>query len=661
MSDQVSDALDSVTATAAPPDGVSAALDSVGTQTPVAATTAPNTPWWQKVIGFPAAYDQEVAHAATGMAGQVAGGLVGLGSLPFVGAERSAGLVKSVSNALTYEPRGAEGQAVSRFYGDISGSKWNPLNWPDIAGGKAGDFAASHGAPPLVSTGLRIAPDAAAMLWGLRSVPEAKKGSIIKEGVRPGDVPEPLEVAPGEPRGAPSTVGEGEAPHAAFEEPPEAAPHSQLPPPEQARRIRVLNELGLNGQDIRASAISGDPLAASTDAQLAKLDTGSGRVAKAALDTERNALRSYGQQTAELTGGHLGDTQIDTISRGQSVTDALEGLSDHYNAGIRSLYQAADEAGKGVPTDLKGFQDVLKDDSLMTNQDRIGLRGGLNAYLNKLGVVDKNGNITASVQQAETIRKYLNDEWSPQNSKLVRSLKDALDDDVTSSAGSDIYGQARALRAQRGQTLDDPKGISSLIDSSGPNGINRIVPSDKVMQKIETMPPEQLDHVLTTLRGMTGDLAPQGQKALSDIQSHFAQRLNEIGDSQQVQWNSKGVNQYLKNNAARLQSVFADKPDLLKRFYTLNEGGKILRFDPSYPGAAAQAANLAKSGAFPTYLHRGISTGAAAAGGAFGGPIGAAAGEFVGNIAGGKAAQAAAERAALKAAKGRTVRLGDIP
>jgi hypothetical protein len=284
------------------------------------------------------------------------------------------------------------------------------------------------------------------------------------------------------------------------------------------------------------------------------------------------------------------------------------------------------------------------------------LRGGLNAYLKKLGVQDANGNITASVQQAETIRKYLNDEWSPQNSKLVSKLKDAIDDDVTQAAGSDIYRAARALRAEKGATLDNPKGINRIMSAEGPEGINRTVPTDRIMQNLETMDPAQLRHIMDTLRGMRGDLAQQGQQAIADIQAHFAQRAQSIGDSQQVQWNTKGYNQFLRNNSERLNIVFEDKPDVLRRMYTTNEAGKILRFNPGYPGAAAQAINIGKAGTVPNYLHRGITMGSSAIGGVLmGTPLGATAGGVVGDIVGGKAARAAADRAAMKAAQARAV------
>jgi len=583
-----------------------------------------------------------IAHVVKGTAAGIVGGYRGLYDLATgKGAEHAASDVEATHDRMAYRPAGRAAEVTTK----VLDSPWNPLNWPDVAGQKLGDASERLGLPPIVSTAARVAPDAIAAFYGMR------RGSKAMQDEPAAPVEEPLYAKPGDVP-VPETAG---APNAPFAEPAIAEAGSALDSAEQLRRTRVLHEIGLDELPHRQSAVTGDPLAAATDYELTKLDTEPGRFAKGLLDNERNALRNYAAQTVEKTGGIAGDTQSETIARGESVTGALESLSENYNKRIGDLYKAADQRAQGVPTELKSFQEILGDDSLMTNQDRLGLRSGLNAYLKKLKVVDENGNVTASIQQAETIRKYLNDEWSPQNSKLVSKLKNALDDDVTKDAGSDIYQSARQLRTERGATLDNPKGIARLIDSSGPNGINRTVSSDKVMQTLETMPPEQLEHVMTTLRGVKGELEPQAQDALSAIQSHFAQRLHNIGESQQTQWNSKGVNQFLKGNSARLNVVFADKPELLNRLYTLNEAGKLLRVPAGYPGAYAQAINLSKTGAVPSYLHRGIAMGGSAVGGWLGGPGGASLGAAAGDVAGARIAKGMANKAAMKAAQSRAV------
>ena len=178
----------------------------------------------------------------------------------------------------------------------------------------------------------------------------------------------------------------------------------------------------------------------------------------------------------------------------------LEDLKTHFDTQTRSLYNQADAKAGGDPVALKNFTDVLNDDSEMTNSDRVHLRGAVNSYLGKLNMAGEDGSVNGNVNQAETVRKYLNQNWSPQNSKLVGKLKNALDDDVTQSAGEDVYAQARAMRTQRGNTLDNPNGIAKLMDASGPNGINRAVPVEKVADTITSLPVDQSGHIVNTLK-----------------------------------------------------------------------------------------------------------------------------------------------------------------
>jgi hypothetical protein len=65
-------------------------------------------------------------------------------------------------------------------------------------------------------------------------------------------------------------------------------------------------------------------------------------------------------------------------------------------------------------------------------------------------MLDKDGNpLPATVEQAEKLRQYINEEWSPKSNGRIRELKNALDEDVASMAGEDIYKKARALHAMK--------------------------------------------------------------------------------------------------------------------------------------------------------------------------------------------------------------------
>jgi hypothetical protein len=413
----------------------------------------------------------------------------------------------------------------------------------------------------------------------------------------------------------------------------------------------VLAEIGLN-DGYRASAITGDPLAQATDHQLSMSVSPGGRIIKSAIMQEDNALQKYSSDTIDQSGGMAGNTQSVNIRRGNTVTGALQGISDNYDSRLRDIYGIADQRAAGEATDLKGFQSTLNDDSMLTNSDRVTLRPALNAYLKKLGVVDENGNITASVKQAETVRKYLNENWSPQNSGYVKELKNSITDDVTQAAGSDIYQAARALNTERANTIDNPTGISKILDTSGPNGINRKVASDNVMTTLETMDPLQLKHITDTLRSAG---TPEAQTALDNIKAHFAQSAHDAGTSTATQWNVKGYNNFLKNNSEALNIVYADDPEGLQRLYTTNEAGKILHRPPQYPGAANQVHNLDASGVIPGLVQKGFTGAGIGVGTLIGGPWGGVAGGVVGEGAGSSVSGKMTAATGVRRAQGRLV------
>lgn len=420
-----------------------------------------------------------------------------------------------------------------------------------------------------------------------------------------------------------------------------------LPAAEQARRAQVLSDIGI--QDARRSVITGDRKSGATDFQTSKLDSPAGRLLASKFDEERAALENAADSAVRETGGTIGTDQSALYGRGNTIIGPLDSLKQWFDDRAGALYRAADEQSQGVPTALDRFRSVLADDSEMTNSDRVHLRSAVNAYAKKLGIAGEDGGLAGNAQQAETLRKFLGENWSPANGKFVGKLKDALDEDVMSAAGGDLYGQARQMWALRKQTLDNPNGIAKLMDASGPEGINRAVPVEKIPDSLAGMPVKQFGHVVDTLKNLPPELTDQGQTALAEIKAQFANKVLDAGRSTKGQWNQKAVRAYLANNSERMQQVFT--PEEMGKFRTLLDAGDILATDQSYPGAAAQKHNLLRTGT----MHA-IRTGSTSAGAALGGPIGAAVGAAVGE----KAAGALGDAAALKAAQKRLVPISSL-
>lgn len=432
------------------------------------------------------------------------------------------------------------------------------------------------------------------------------------------------------------------------------APEGQtLTAPDVAKRAQILREIGLT--DARKSAVNGDAKGTSTDYSTSTLDGPAGDYMKATLDRERTALSSYSQNIVNKTGGPAGDTQTARYARGNTIVQPLDDLRSYFDDQIKQTYADAKQRLGSTPVEPTNFNKILNTKSHFTGHtDTLNLRNGIQDRLEELTTDDAGKKIPLTAASAEKLRQYIGQKWTPNNGLTGKSLKDALDEDVTSAAGQDVYGRARAVRGLRGQVLDDPKGINKIMDSSGPEGINRKVDIEKIPDAVTGLGVDQLSHLVKTLQNVPDAIKPQASEALAAIKTHFAQTIHDIGSKTQGQWNSKGVGDYLRNNSARMAAVFS--PDEMKSFGTLNDAGNILKKDQGYKGAFVQEHNLVRSG-----VANAIRTGSTLAGTTIGSAVnapglGALAGQLVGSKLGGSV-EAAGH---LKAAQARTVKLRDL-
>jgi hypothetical protein len=426
--------------------------------------------------------------------------------------------------------------------------------------------------------------------------------------------------------GASAQPGASAPPAPTFEAPEMPKPKTKLSATEQQANIDAMREIGLNSQ--RPSAISGDKFTAGQEYQHSKLDSPVGEVVREQLQQEQGAIKGYASGIVRDTGA----TAASPEAVGQSVRAPLQGLSEHYDTQVRGLYQAADERAGGIAGVVPdGFGQLMGTNSMFAGKaENSALRRGINAYMREQSIVDTKGNIQPiTVQQAEGMRQYLNSQWSPQNSGLIGKIKESLDTDVAKAGGEDIYAQARALHAERKNTLDNPKGIASLLNESGPDGINKAVPDEKIGAKVITMPTAQFEHVVNTLKALPEGLAPQGAQALAEIKGELAKKIYAAGDSGGTQngpsaWNAANVTRELNKQASKMALVFS--PEEMAKFQTLNRGGHLLQTPSAYPGAAVQGHNL---------LQRGMIWAPPAMGGALGHAIAGYPGMALGTTAGG--------------------------
>ena len=643
------------------------------------------------------------ANVISGTGASILSGWKGLATLASGGSlDDAVKAVQETASRGTYQPEGAAGKAaeVAQLPAEAIAAAGR------IAGRTAMDLGAGPGVATAAETTVNLAPtllmrspyrqhlDAKAkQRLGTSSLQEISTvfskdttnydvPAITRNGVKPLPAPSPPESLPPpkvrQPQPAAQPIGAAPEfklhessgavepmPPVKFGEAVEIAPPGKpLPTSESARRQQVLKSVGIT--ETRKSALAGDMTEANTESQIARLGDESGKAMKAKLDAEREALTTHAERIVRETGGSIGTDASTLHARGDTIIAPLQSLKHHLDAQTKALYAQATERAQGKAVGLSGMRSVLADDSafLGTVEGEALLRG-IQARMKALGMVTKEGAPEpVTVAQAERMRQWLGQNWTPRTSRHIRDLTNAIDEDVMGAAGQDIYERARAVRAMRSTIFENdvidakgrviPNGIAKLVDGSGKR-IELLKPSEKIPDAISGLPADELAHVVKTLQSVPPELRPQAQAALAEIKAHFANRILDAGSKvngapRAGQWGSREVTKLLNNNAARLPQLFT--PAELAKIEALNEAGNILRIEGGYPGAAAQAHNLGQA-----LGERAITSVATGTGAFVGGAPGAALGDFLARFGIDRMQKAAR----MRAVEGRFTKLSDVP
>jgi hypothetical protein len=397
---------------------------------------------------------------------------------------------------------------------------------------------------------------------------------------------------------------------------------------EQKNRAATLQRLGFD--EVRENVIEGHGKDRATDYQTSKSDTPMGNFLKDEFDKEKKVVDKFAQNLVKETGGTFGLDESSVFSRGNTILEPLKKLEENYDKRIREIYKERDALAKEIPVVAKNINDVLKDDSLtIINEESGGLAKGVEARMRQLEMMDKDGNLLPTdAHRAELLRQYLNKHWDRKNAALNQAIKEAIDEDVIANldTNSSLYKEARNLVTERKNTLDNPKGISNILDASGPKEINRKVDVEKIPNSVAGMSVEQLSHVVDTLKNVPTELKPLADKALSEIKAQFANRAYEAM--------GKGANKltiFLDANREKMTRLFS--PEEIAKFRDLHNGMHILKTDTGYPGSKIQTINVEQklgTKVLNQVVSKGAAVGAEAlTGGSTMGVAGTLANEFV--------------------------------
>ncbi len=426
------------------------------------------------------------------------------------------------------------------------------------------------------------------------------------------------------------------------------APSGNLARPRQQQNIELMKELGLD--TMRPGAVSGNLHEAGNEYSTSLLTNPRGQVIRDQLFKEQQAIRNYSGNLIKKTGANIDLAPEDT---GRVIREPAQALNKWYDYKVNGLYQQAKqkagELGQVKPENLtKLLSNPDFQESFLQSPAGTTLLGAIERQVARFKgiapVVDgAPASAPATVNSAEALRKWLNDQWSPGNSALIGQVKEAIDMDVANVGGGDVYKAARQLHQQRKQTIDNPEGISLLNQQDKYGGINQSLYDEKVPAKVLAMPTVQFKHIVDTYKNMPEELQPQAQQALAEIKGAILKDLHTAGAGKTAltaganqaanteNWNPKAVSQKLKAYQSKIGLVFT--PDEIASIKKLHDAGYVIAPPKAYKGAAAQEYNMAQKGLINSAMPIGTVAGTALGLG-LGGPTGGMAGSAIGGVIG---------------------------
>jgi hypothetical protein len=360
-----------------------------------------------------------------------------------------------------------------------------------------------------------------------------------------------------------------------------------LPLDEQYARAQTLNRVLGPNHAADLAAIEGKGKERATNYATSNTDTQMGAFLKEKFTEEQKQLANFAEKQIKNTGGTIGLDESTVYKRGNTILKPLQGLETHFDNAIGNIYKERDKLAKDIPVEAKTIANVLNDESLtLANTETIGLTNIAKARMKQLKMMDKEGNLLPTdAKTSESFRKFLNENWDRKNANLHRQLKEAVDTDVLANldTSTPFYKEARDLVALRKDTLDNPNGISKILDAEGPNKINRKVDIEKIAQNIADMPVDQISHVIETLRNVPESLQPQATAALSEMKAQFANNLA-------AKKTPKQVTDFMNSNSEVMNRLFT--PNEMNNFRDYHNAVHILATDTGYKGAAVQKINV---------------------------------------------------------------------
>jgi hypothetical protein len=280
--------------------------------------------------------------------------------------------------------------------------------------------------------------------------------------------------------------------------------------PQSLARLANLEDLGLTPTK---SLVNRDPIQWAQEREAAK--------------QAGNPLMQVFQNNNAILRNHLADVEANSGGVASSAEDAGDSAISAATSKFREWQNDVSNAYKQVEQQI-GPEKIVSLNGLKNSMEPLSDKtagipvvDAIKRRLTRYGVIDSDGNWTGklSVGNAEELRKFIADEATndPAVNRIVRGLQNTLDNDVQASTGSDAFGQARQLAAQRFGEIDSSKITTAIMDE-------KINPAQFVKKFIigQSTPANDLQAFKDTLINGTPDQIARGQQAFNNLRQQTA-------------------------------------------------------------------------------------------------------------------------------------------
>lgn len=285
---------------------------------------------------------------------------------------------------------------------------------------------------------------------------------------------------------------------------------------EEAKRFNLFQDFGLDPTKAQVTGKGSDFM---RQQELAK---GSNAL-RSQLDTQEAIIHQKVDDFIQALGGR----SVDSVDAGNMVANAVYSKINAADSAIDEAYAAARSAAPDV-----------KSISLKRLTGLIRARGPENAdfakaLLNDLklrGIVSDDGRLQGriSAEVAEEVRKNINaliSESPRDRSRLGRMFKEAVDDDVASALGEDVFAGARSAKARLENSLN--RARVTRRSRNAPTLLEEIIEDrasanpDALMQKVVRRSTRTVDvkQMLAFLRSGDAQDIEAGKAAIQEMRS----------------------------------------------------------------------------------------------------------------------------------------------